>query len=175
MSEYPLNEQNQYPLIRKSVERMFASRTKPMSERTIEIWVEEIITRNFSDVAIKKGTQEFVENEDYNLSLPIVLKIISGKMSYAVQHDLNCPFCEGVGTVGTTIAFDLSGKLIDCAPYILNCYCNKRKDNLKMNYNKNTFHKTVAKDKYFRVFKDICEQDKYLQRVYKNNDMDILQ
>ena len=76
MSEYPLNEQNQYPLIRKCVERMFASRTKPMSEKTIEIWVEEIITRNVSDIAIKKATNEFIEEEEYNLSLPVVLKLI---------------------------------------------------------------------------------------------------
>ena len=154
---------------------MFASRTKPMSEKMIDIWVVEIVGHNFTNDAIEKGTKEFVENEDYNLSLPIVLKIISGKMSYFVQHDKNCPFCEGRGTVGSTLAFDLSGKLIDCAPYILNCYCNKKKNNLQMNYNKNTFHKTVAKDMYFRVFKDICEQDKYLQRVYENGDMDILQ
>ena len=173
--EYPINENSRYPLIRKCVEKMFASRTKPMSEKTIEIWAEEIIMRNFSKEAIEKGTREFVENEDYNLSLPIVLKLISGKMTYKLQHDKNCPFCEGVGKVGTTIAFDLSGKLIDTAPYILNCYCNKKKGNLQMKYNKNTFHKTVAKDMYFRVFKDICEQDKYLQRVYENGDMDILQ
>ena len=173
--EYPINENSQYPLIRKCVERMFTSRTKPMSEKMIDIWVVEIVGHNFTNDAIEKGTKEFVENEDYNLSLPIVLKIISGKMSYFVQHDKNCPFCEGRGTVGSTLAFDLSGKLIDCAPYILNCYCNKKKGNLQMKYNKNTFHKTVAKDMYFRVFKDICEQDKYLQRVYKNNDMDILQ
>ena len=173
--EYPINENSQYPLIRKCVERMFASRTKPMSEKMIDIWVVEIVGHNFTNDAIEKGTKEFVENEDYNLSLPIVLKLISGKMTYKLQHDKNCPFCEGVGTVGTTLAFDLSGKLIDCAPYILNCYCNKKKGNLQMNYNKNTFHKTVTKDKYFRVFQNICEQDKYLQRVYKNNDMDILQ
>ena len=154
---------------------MFASRTKPMSEKMIDIWVVEIVGHNFTNDAIEKGTKEFVENEDYNLSLPIVLKLISGKMSYKLQHDKNCPFCEGVGTVGTTLAFDLSGKLIDCAPYILNCYCNKKKGNLQMKYNKNTFHKTVTKDMYFRVFQNICEQDKYLQRVYENGDMDILQ
>ena len=173
--EYPINENSQYPLIRKCVEKMFASRTKPMSEKTIEIWVEEIIMRNFSKEAIEKGTKEFVENEDYNLSLPIVLKLISGKMTYKLQHDKNCPFCEGVGTVGTTIAFDLSGKLIDTAPYILNCYCNKSKGNLRMNYDKKSFHKTYGKNMYFRVFQNICEQDKYLQRVYENGDMDILQ
>ena len=173
--EYPINENSQYPLIRKCVEKMFASRTKPMSEKTIEIWAEEIIMRNFSKEAIEKGTREFIENEDYNLSLPIVLKLISGKMLHKIQHDKNCPFCEGVGTVGTTLAFDLSGKLIDTAPYILNCYCNKKKNNLQMNYNKNTFHKTVTKSMYFRVFQNICEQDKYLQRVYENGDMDILQ
>ena len=90
--EYPINENSQYPLIRKCVEKMFASRTKPMSEKTIEIWAEEIIMRNFSKEAIEKGTREFVENEDYNLSLPIVLKLISGKMTYKLQHDKNCPF-----------------------------------------------------------------------------------
>ena len=103
--EYPINENNQYPLIRKCVEKMFASRTKPMSEKTIEMWVEEIMMRNFSKEAIEKGTNEFIENEDYNLSLPIVLKIISGEMSYAIQHNKNCPFCEGIGTV-SALAFD---------------------------------------------------------------------
>ena len=174
MSEYPLNENNQYPLIRKCVEKMFASRTKPMSERTIEIWVEEIITRNFTDLAIKKATQEFVEEDEYILSLPAVIKLIRSKMSYGLQHNKNCPFCEGVGTVGTTLAFDLSGKLIEGNPYLLNCYCNKNKKNLQMTYNKSTCHKTVTKDKYFRVFKDICDQDRYLQRVYANNNMDFL-
>lgn len=174
MSEYPLNEQNQYPLIRKCVERMFASRTKPMSEKTIEIWVEEIMVRNFSKEAIEKGTKEFIENEEYNLSLPIVLKLISGEMSYAIQHDKNCPFCEGTGTV-SALAFETNGKIIDSAPYLLNCYCNKRKGNLQMKYNKNTFHKTYGKDKYFRVFKNIKEQYAYQERVWNNNDMDILQ
>ena len=173
--EYPINENSKYPLIRKCVEKMFASRTKPMSEKTIEIWVEEIIMRNFSKEAIEKGTKEFIENEDYNLSLPIIIKLISGKMSHKIQHDLNCPFCEGRGVIGSTLAFELNGKLIEGSSYLLNCYCNKRKDNLQMKYNKNTFHKTFGNNKYFRVFKDICEQDKYLQRVYKNNDMDILQ
>lgn len=173
--EYPINENSQYPLIRKCVEKMFASRTKPMSEKTIEIWVEEIIMRNFSKEAIEKGTNEFVENEEYNLSLPIVLKIISGKMSYAIQHDKNCPFCEGRGVIGSTLAFELNGKIIDSAPYLLNCYCNKKKDNLQMKYNKNTFHKTYGKDKYFRVFKNIKEQFEYQEKVWANNDMDILQ
>ena len=172
--EYPINENNQYPVIRKCVEKMFASRTKPMSEKTIEIWAEEIIMRNFSKEAIEKGTREFIENEEYNLSLPIVLKLISGEMSHKTQHDVNCLFCEGRGTIGTTIAFDLNGKLIDCSSYALNCFCNKDKKNLQIKYNKNTFHKTFARDKYFRIFKDIAEQDKYSQRVYKNNDMDIL-
>ena len=173
--EYPINENNQYPLIRKCVEKMFASRTKPMSEKTIEIWAEEIIMRNFSKDAIEKGTKEFIENEDYNLSLPIVLKLIGGKMTYKAQHDVNCPFCSGTGIVGSTLAFDLNGKLIDCSSYALNCYCNKDKKNLQMKYNKSNFHKTYGNNKYFRVFKDISEQDKYLQRVYQNNDMDILQ
>ncbi len=174
MSEYPLNEQNQYPLIRKCVERMFASRTKPMSEKTIEIWVEEIITRNVSDIAIKKATNEFIEEEEYNLSLPVVLKLIYKNTAYAIQHNKNCPFCEGVGTV-SALAFDTNGKIIDSAPYLLNCYCNKKKGNLQMKYNKNTFHKTYGKDKYFRVFKDIKEQFEYQEKVWANNDMDILQ
>ena len=172
--EYPINENSQYPLIRKCVERMFASRTKPMSEKMIDIWVVEIVGHNFTNDAIEKGTKEFVENEDYNLSLPIVLKIISGNMSYAIQHDKNCPFCEGVGTV-SALAFDTNGKIIDSAPYLLNCYCNKKKGNLQMKYNKNTFHKTYGKDKYFRVFKNIKEQFEYQEKVWANNDMDILQ
>lgn len=170
--EFPLNENNQYPLIKSCVEKMFASRTKPMSERTIEIWISEIIARNFTNDAIKGGTAEFVENEDYNLSLPVILKLISGNMSHKVQHNLDCPFCEGRGTV-QAIAFDMSGKILDCSPYLLNCYCNKAKGNLRMNYDKNSFHKTYGKDKYFRVFKDICEQDKYIQKVWANGDMDI--
>lgn len=173
MSEYPLNEQNQYPLIRKCVEKMFASRTKPMSEKTIEIWVEEIITRNVSDLAIKKATKEFVEEEEYNLSLPIVLKLISKYTTFAIQHNKNCPFCEGVGTV-SALAFDMNGKIIDGAPYLLNCYCNKKKGNLKMNYDKNSFHKTFGRDKYFRVFKSIKDQYAYQERVWNNNDMDVL-
>lgn len=170
--EYPLNEQNQYPLIRKCVERVFVSRAKNLSEKTINLWVEEIMMRNFTDDAIEKATKEFVENEDYNLSLPVILKLISGNMSHKVQHDLDCPFCEGRGTV-QAIAFDMSGKILDCSPYLLNCYCNKAKGNLRMNYDKKSFHKTYGKDKYFRVFKDICEQDKYIQKVWANGDMDI--
>ena len=173
--EYPINENSQYPLIRKCVEKMFASRTKPMSEKVIEIWAEEIIMRNFSKEAIEKGTKEFIENEDYILSLPIVLKIINGEMSYKAKYDVNCSFCSGTGIIGSTIAFDLNGKLIDCSSYALNCFCNKDKKILQMKYNKNTFHKTYGKGMYFRVFKDICDQEKYLQRVYQNNDMDILQ
>lgn len=172
--EFPLNENNQYPLIKSCVEKMFASRTKPMNERTIEVWISEIIAHNFTNDAIKSGTTEFVENEEYNLSLPIILKLIGGKMSHKTQHNLDCPFCEGRGTVGATLAFDLSGKLIDCAPYILNCYCNKSKGNLRMNYDKKSFHKTYGNNKYFRVFQNICEQEKYLQKVYANGDMDIL-
>ena len=121
--EYPLNEQNQYPLIRKCVERVFVSRAKNLSEKTINLWVEEIMMRNFTDDAIEKATKEFVENEDYNLSLPVILKLISGNMSHKVQHNLDCPFCEGRGTV-QAIAFDMSGKILDCSPYLLNCYCN---------------------------------------------------
>lgn len=170
--EYPLNEQNQYPLIRKCVERVFVSRAKNLSEKTINLWVEEIMMRNFTDDAIEKATKEFVENEDYNLSLPVILKLIGGNMSHRVQHNLDCPFCEGRGTV-QAIAFDMSGKILDCSPYLLNCYCNKDTKNLRMNYDKKSFHKTYGKDKYFRVFKDICEQDKYIQKVWANGDMDI--
>lgn len=172
--EYPLNENNQYPLIKSCVEKMFASRTKPMSEKTIDIWVGEIIGHNFTNDAVEKGTKEFVEDEGYNLSLPIVLKLIRKNTVHKIQHDVNCPFCEGVGTVGSTLAFEMSGKLIDCGPYILNCYCNKSKGNLRMNYDKKSFHKTYGKNMYFRVFKDICEKEKYLQKVYANGDMDIL-
>lgn len=171
--EFPLNENNQYPLIKSCVEKMFASRTKPMSERTIEIWISEIISRNFTNDAIRSGTTEFVENEDYNLSLPIVLKLIGGNMLQRIQHNLDCPFCEGRGTV-QAIAFDMKGKILDCLPYLLNCYCNKDTKNLRMNYDKKSFHKTFGNNKYFRVFKDICEQEKYLQKVYANGDMDIL-
>lgn len=170
--EFPLNENNQYPLIKSCVEKMFASRTKPMSERTIEIWISEIIARNFTNDAIKGGIAEFVENEDYNLSLPVILKLIGDKMTYTVQHNEKCPLCEGRGTV-QAIAFDMNRKIIDCAPYLLNCYCNKRKGNLRINYNKKTFHKTYGKDKYFRVFPSIAEMSAYKEKVWANGDMDI--
>ena len=173
-NNYPLNENNQYPLVRKCVEKMFASRTKPMSEKTIEVWIEELISYNFTDSAIKKATQEFVENEEYNLSLPVVLNLVRGNFKQKVKYDVSCPFCYGTGIVGSTLAFDLEGKLIDSASYALNCYCNKNGKNLQVERNEKTHHKTYAKGMYFRVFKDISEQEKYLEQVRKNEDKDIL-
>lgn len=172
--EYPINENSKYPLIRKCVEKMFASRTKPMSEKTIEIWVEEIIMRNFSKEAIEKGTKEFIENEEYNLSLPIYLKLIKSKMVYKkIENNVYCVYCEGRGTVGTTLAFELNGKLIEGASYLLNCYCNNNGKLLQMTPNNKTFNKTMGKDKYFRVFPSIVEMFAYQEKVWANGDMDI--
>ena len=171
--EFPLNANNQYPLIKSCVEKMFASRTKPMSERTIEIWISEIIAHNFTNDAIKNGTKEFVENEEYNLSLPVILKLINSKMTNKIQHNVNCSYCGGTGTVGATLAFELNGKIIDCSPYLLNCYCNKNGKILQMIPNKKTFNKTYGKDKYFRVFPSIVEMFAYQEKVWKNGDMDI--
>lgn len=171
--EFPINENSLYPLVRKCVERMFASRTKPMSEKMIDIWVGEIVGHNFTTDAIEKATKEFVESEDYNLSLPVILKLIGDKMTYKLQHNADCPFCEGTGTVGATLAFEMNGKLIDGASYLLNCYCNKRKGNLRMNYDKKSFHKTYGKDKYFRVFPSIVEKFAYQEKVWANGDQDI--
>lgn len=171
--DYPLNEQNQYQLIKNSVAKIFASRVKPISEKMIELWITEIIAKSFSDDAIMKATDEFVESEEYNLSLPVFLKLIKSKMTYGIQHNADCVYCGGKGIVCSTLAFDLSGKIIDCASYMLNCYCNNNGKLLKMIPNKKTFNKTYGKDKYFRVFPSIVEMFAYQEKVWKNGDMDI--
>ena len=171
--EYPINENSKYPLIRKCVEKMFASRTKPMSEKTIEIWVEEIIMRNFSKEAIEKGTKEFIENEEYNLSLPIVLKLISGEMSYAIQHDKNCPYCEGRGWV-EGLKFDKNGKYTGYT-FALNCCCGSKPSAniMTMRENTNNNHKTECRDGYYLIFKTVVEKFEYIDKIYNNNGYDL--
>lgn len=171
--QYPIDEQKQYPLIKKCLEKIFASRVKPLSEKIIALWIEEILNRRFFDSAILNATKCFIEDDTFSLSLPVYLNLIRENMTYQKRARTDCPFCEGRGTAGSTLAFEMDGKIIDGASYLLNCYCNKSKGNLRMNYDEQSFHKTYGKDKYFRVFKDICEKDKYLQKVRANGDMDI--
>lgn len=171
--DYPLNEQNQYQLIKNSVAKIFASRVKPISEKMIELWITEIIAKGFSDDAIINATDEFVESEEYNLSLPAFLKLIKSKTTTEVRHDVECVYCGGKGIVCCTLAFDLSGKILDIAPYMLNCYCNNDGKLLQMTPNETTFNKTYGKDKYFRVFPSIVEMSAYQEKVWKNGDMDI--
>lgn len=170
--EFPLNEQNQYPLIKSSVEKIFASRVKPVSEKIVELWITEIIARGFQDEAIEKATQKFIESEEYNLSLPVFLRLIKENNAQRIQHNVECVFCEGRGTVGATLAFELDGTLMDYT-FILNCYCNKDGKLTQMIHNPKTFNKTMGNNKYFRVFKDICEREKYLQKVCRNGYKDI--
>lgn len=175
--EYPLNEQNQYPLIRKCVERVFVSRAKQLSEKTINLWVEEIMMRNFTSDAVEQATNEFIENEEYSLSLPVILKLIKSKTTFGIENNINCVYCGGSGIVGLTLAFDLSGTLINTQPYALKCYCNKNNKLklLQMTTDNKSFNKTYSTDKYFRVFKDVLTKEKYLKKVYSNGNKDILQ
>lgn len=174
--EFPLNENNQYPMIKNCVEKMFASRVKPLSEKIMDIWVSEVISRNFPKEPIEQATTEFIENEEYNLSLPIYLKLIKSKIKL-VKVVSDCLYCGGEGIVGLTLAFSLSGTLLNTQPYALKCYCNKNNKLklLQMTTDNKSFNKTYSTDKYFRVFKDVMTKEKYLRKVYLNGGMDILQ
>lgn len=171
--EFPLNEQNQYPLIKHCVEKIFASRVKPVSEKIVELWITEIIDKGYKDEVIERATQKFIESEEYNLSLPVFLRLIKENNTESIRHNAECTFCEGRGTVVTTLAFNLDGTIIDCAPYMLNCYCNKNGKLLQMIPNKKTFNKTYSKDKYFRVFPSIVEMFAYQEKVWANGNKDI--
>ena len=172
--EFPLNENNQYPMIKNCVEKMFASRVKPLSEKIMDIWVSEVISRNFPKEPIEQATTEFIESEEYNLSLPIYLKLIKSKIKY-VEHRTECLYCGGSGTIGLTIPFTLNGRLIHTQPYLLNCYCNNNRKLIQMVADEDTQNKTYAKDMYFRVFKTVIERDNYYKKVIKNGCKDLLQ
>jgi len=91
----------------------------------------------------------YVENEEYNLVLPVFLRLAKENTRPDLQHNAECVFCEGRGTVGATLAFELDGTLMDYQ-FVLNCYCNKDGKLTQMIHNPKTFNKTMGNNKYFR-------------------------
>lgn len=170
--EFPLNENNLYPLIKNCVEKIFASRAKPASEKIMDIWVGEIISRNFTEENIKQATKDFIEEESYQVSLPVYLKLIKSKITYTKQRT-DCLYCGGTGTVGLTLPFTLDGRYIHTQPYLLNCYCNNNRKLIQMVPDEASHNKTYAKDMYFRVFKTVMDKEIYFKKVVKNNFKDI--
>lgn len=77
------------------------------------------------------------------------------------------------GKVYCTLFFDKDGNYDDYT-YALKCHHNDKDDKVvKMVLNKETNNKTEIKDGYVLVFKDICEQEEYLEKVKANGWKDL--
>ena len=170
---YPKDERDNYSLIKTCVGRVFASRGKSPTKVIEETWISELLDLNMSADALKKATTEFVRNEEYNLLLPVFIKLIQNCSEKKIIVKKDCPYCEGRNYVYNTIFFEKNGNYV-AQDYAVKCYHNDNSDNTaKMVVNENEHNKTEIKGGYLLVFKNIPEKENYLKKVELNRWKDL--
>ena len=157
------------------VSNIFLARGRNVSEKVVGMWAKEIATRGLHDLAIKDAEKELIEDDETDLTLPKVLAIMykhNEKYRPKTQR-IACEYCNGLGYVYNTLFFKKNGEYDDYI-FALKCYHNNNEDKCtKMVFNKATNHKTEIRDGYVLVFKDIVEQEAYLEKVKQNGWYDL--
>lgn len=162
---YQLAHKNiNFDFIKTNLEKIFASRCKPVSEKSLIIWITEILNAKFSNEAIEKATADFLDDDELSLSLANFKRIVKNYESPTTEKKQFCPYCDGKGYV-LGVKFGKDGKVVDEVDTVLNCVCGNRhfSNVLFMNEDNSNYHKTIVNDGYFLVFKDIVEKEKYLK------------
>ena len=163
-----------YEEIEDMLNQIFASRLKNVSPKHLSVWVNEIAKKNYTKEALDKCSEEYLDDESLELNLPTVLKTLNKyNVVKATKGLFSCKYCEGKGYVYNNLKFANNGDFVS-QNYALVCYCN-RNDNsmLRFELNEETNNKTICKDGYYLVFKDVVELWKYLDKVYENNGKDL--
>lgn len=168
-----------YEELEELLSNIFLARGRNTSEKVIKMWTKEILTRNLTDLAIKDAERELIEDDETDLTLPKVLAIMyrHNEKYRPKTEKVECKYCEGSGYVHCTLFFDKDGNYDDYR-FSLKCYHNNNEDKcLKMVLNEENNNRTELKngytDGYVLVFKDICEQEKYLEKVRENDWKDL--
>jgi len=171
--EYPKDERDNYSLIKTCIGRVFASRGKNPTKVIEETWISELLDLNMSVDALKKATTEFVRNEEYNLLLPVFIKLIQSCTQKKIIVNKDCVYCEGRNYVYNTLFFEKNGEYV-AQNHAVKCYHNDNSDDCaKMVLNEKENNKTEVKGGYILVFKNTEERDDYLSKVELNNWKDL--
>ena len=163
-----------YEEIEEMLNQVFASRLKNVSPKHLAVWVNEIARKNYTKNALEKCSEEYLDDESLELNLPTMLKTLNKyNVVKATKGLFSCKYCEGRGYVYNNLKFANNGDFLS-HNYALVCYCNNNNtDMLKFQLNEETNNKTLCKDGYFLVFKDVVEYWNYLDKVYANNGKDL--
>lgn len=168
-----------YEELEELLSNIFLARGKNVSDKVIKMWTKEILTRNLTDLAIKDTERELIEDDETDLTLPKVLKVMyRHNKKYAPKFEkIECNYCNGTGYTLNTLFFKKNGEYDDYR-FCLKCHHNNNEDKcLKMVLNEETHNRTEInnglQDGYILVFKDIVEEEEYLEKVRVNNWNDL--
>lgn len=157
--------------IKSKIEKIFASRCKAISPKSLDIWVNDIVLLNYPLYIIDKVVEEYMNDDEIVLTLPNLKKMLyKHKNNKIIYKKTFCPYCNGTGYV-FAVKFNSNNELINCIDTALGCVCGNNRDNsiLKMDENPQKYHKTILKNgDYYLVFKDIIEKSTYLANINKN-------
>lgn len=159
------------------IDNIFAAQGRTVSEKISKVWAREISSKGFFDQAIKEAEKELMEEDDERPTLPKVLAVMykyQEKIRSVNFKRIECELCNGLGYVYNTLFFKKNGEYDDYI-FALKCYHNNNDDNkcAKVVFNKETNHKTEVRGGYVLVFKDIVEQEAYLEKVKQNGWCDL--
>ena len=163
-----------YDVIKKFLVELFKEKGKIFDEKYQFMWIKEISATKADISALEKAKKELIEN-NMPLSVFAVCEAIKSKIQRVEYIGKKCEYCKGKGLVHA-IKFEKNKRYIPSVEYILNCVCENRhiKGCQTMTENKETYHKTICKDGYFRIFGNITEQWNYINLIKKNNNLDVM-
>ena len=140
------------------------------------MWMREILNCDVSVEELHKAEVRIIR-ENIPLVVSDVCEIIRQckEVVALLPTNAKCPYCKGYGIV-VGIKFNMSGRFVDSVGYALNCVCGNGHIiyGMIMNEDVQSYHKTLCKDGYYRIFTDIMKRNEYIKRVLQNGYKDIM-